>query len=128
MPHGGLSRDSVGNADILGSPPPTPRLEQDPTRPPTSLSELAGPAPVAPDQIPAPVLQGMVSFGTEMSTGLDSIAQAAPQLSTDVLLVKTALQRLLAKLLEAGAPPPSPTAAGAEFPAGGLVPAGPASP
>lgn len=130
MPHiGDPSLRSPGGlgASVLDAPPPSPVLERDPQRPPTTLAELAGPQ-VSSDQLPEPVLRGLMDVGQQMAASLDAMAQAAPNLSTDVLLVKTALQRLLARLLESGAPATSPTAAGAGFPAGGLVGSGPAAP
>ncbi len=109
-----------GSVDLLGGPPPTPRLAIDQDRQPTSLADLAPPQPVSADALPAPVLQGIVQAATEMSTAIDGFAQATPDLSQDWLMVKLALQRVLGRLAQAGASSLGPTTAGTEFPGGGM--------
>ena len=102
---------------ILDGPPPSPALEQgmNPGMPLGSLVQ-----PVSADQVPPQVLTGMLEAGEEMSKMLDSFAQALPQHASDVGAVKEALNKLMSRILMAGAGPTSPTNPGPNFPGGGF--------
>lgn len=97
-------------------------LERAPA-PPQTLADLVSPesaGAVAPQQIPAPILRGLVEAGTQIHTMLESFVQIVPQFSADFQIVALALERALAKVVEVGAPASSPTAPGPSFPAGGI--------
>lgn len=111
-----------GSPSTLDGPPPTMGLET-PDRPPQGLADLVSPqaaGAVPPDQVPEPVLRGVMEAGQQMDVMLQSFAQIFPALSADFSIVSLALQRALGKVVSAGAPAVTPTAAGAGFPGGGL--------
>lgn len=95
-----------------------------PSGPPTAggLGSLVG--GVTAQGLPPDVLTGMMQTGAKMSDALDAFAQMAPDVAPDVAVVKQALSALMAKLVQAGAGPTSPTAPGTQFPGGGFAQGG----
>lgn len=108
----------------LDAPPPSPAQP--------GLGALAGADPMGmsagpggpqvPGQVPPalPVIQGILDGGTQIALMLDSFAQATPQFAPQLDAVKQALQVYLGSLVNAGAGPTGPTAAGQPFPGGGF--------
>lgn len=122
---------ALGNFDSqLDAPPPSPAQP--------GLGALAGDpmagmmggsgavpgmgGPQVPGQVPPalPVIQGILDGGTQIALMLDSFAQATPQFAPQLDAVKQALQVYLGSLVNAGAGPTGPTAAGQPFPGGGF--------
>jgi len=105
----------------MDTPPPSPAIPgggaggQMPT-----LSGLATPAPIGSANIPPELLTGIITAAQKMDGILDSFAQVTPDLSADLDLVKTSLQRYLGKVMSAGGGATSPNAPGSQFPGGGL--------
>lgn len=111
------------SASALDGPPPSPQaLGGGPTGAPTpmSLQQLAGPQ-VTSDQIPPEMLTAIMQSAQGIATQFDSFAQATPDLAADWGQLKDALAAVLAKLVQAGAGPTSPTATGPGFPGGGMA-------
>jgi hypothetical protein len=105
-------------SDPLNGPPPSPQaVGAGPTGSPTPFSLSAVAPPVAPDQMPADMLNAIINSAQTIGTMLDSYAQAIPALAPDFANVKDQLQAVLAQLLAAGAGATSPTATGQQFPA-----------
>ncbi len=122
MPDARGLQPAGGDPSVLDGPPPTMALET-PDRPPQGLADLVSPQAaggVSPEQVPEPVLRGVMEAGQQMDTMLQSFVQIFPALSADFSIVSLALQRALGKVLTAGAPATTPTTAGAGFPGGGL--------
>ena len=102
----------------LDGPPPSPQsVGAGPTGQPTpfSLDQLAPPVPS--DQLPPEMLTGIMQSAQEIALRFDSFAQATPDLAADWAMLKDGLASVLAKLVQAGAGPTSPTATGPAFPA-----------
>ena len=68
--------------------------------------------------MPPELLTGILQASQRIESLLDSFAQVAPDLGVDFAMIKTALATTLAKLVERGAQPTSPTATGAAYPGG----------
>jgi|SRR3990172_1341721 len=104
---------------MLDGPPPSPQLGG---ASPTGDLAFAGmaPPPISSGQLPPELLQGAMQVGVKLGDALDSLAQLAPDLAQDFGTIKTLLQNVLAKLITNGAGPTAPTAAGAQFPGGGM--------
>jgi len=83
-----------------------------------SLQGLAPPIPSA--QIPPEILTGIMQSAEKIAQLFDSYAQALPDLAADFALLKDQLATVLAKLVQAGSSPTSPTATGAAYPGGGI--------
>lgn len=115
FPAAGQVADTGGSP--LDQPPPSPAVDQG-MNPGQPLGSLV--APVPPDQMPPEMLQAALGVGEQISTGLDSLAQTFPAFAQDFGLVKEALMMALSKVAQTGAPPTSPTAAGPNFPGGGI--------
>ena len=116
---GDIAGAGGGSQDLLGGPPPTPQLQFDQERPPTSLADLA--PPQINGDVPQPVLQGIVQTAKQWEDQIDGMARITPDVSAEWHLVKLALQRVLARLGQAGASSLSPTSAGSQFPGGGTA-------
>lgn len=102
----------------LDGPPPSPQsVGAGPTGQPTpfSLQQLAPPVPTG--QLPPEMLTGIMQSAQQIAQLFDSYAQATPDLAQDWAQLKDQLAAVLAKLVQAGAGPTSPTAAGPAFPA-----------
>jgi hypothetical protein len=107
----------------LDGPPPSPQmLGAGPMGQPTpvSLDTLAPGDPMTSGQMPPEILTGILQAAQRIESVLDSFAQVAPDLGMDFALIKNQLATTLAKLVERGAQPTSPTATGAAFPGGGM--------
>jgi hypothetical protein len=87
---------------------------------PMSLQGLAPADPMGAGMMPPEVLSGVLSAAERIGSMLDSFAQVAPDLGMEFSLIKTQLATVLAKLVERGAQPPSPTAVGSAPPMGGM--------
>lgn len=87
---------------------------------PMSLDQLAPSQAMTSGQMPPEILTGILQAAQRMDALLDSFAQVAPDLGMDFAMIKTALATTLAKLVERGAQPMSPTAVGAAPPMGGM--------
>ncbi len=87
---------------------------------PMSLDQLAPGQPMNSGQMPPELLTGILQASQRIEQLLDSFAQVAPDLGVDFAMIKTALATTLAKLVERGAQPTSPTATGRQFPGGGF--------
>ena len=110
-------------AAVLDGPPPSPQLLGGGPMgqaTPMSLDQLAPGGPMSSGQMPPEILTGVLSAAQRIEAVLDSFAQVAPDLGMDFALIKTQLATVLAKLVERGAQPTSPTATGAAFPGGGV--------
>jgi hypothetical protein len=105
---------------VLDGPPPSPQMTGGgPTgQPPVGFKGMAPPA-IPSDQLPPEVLTGMMQAASKIGDMLDSFAQMAPDLAQDFGQLKDQLQAVLAKLMQSGAGPTNPTAAGSQFPGGG---------
>lgn len=104
--------------DPLNGPPPSPQsVGAGPTGAPTNFSLEAVAPPVAPDQMPAEMLNAVIASAEKIGAMLDSYAQAIPMLAIEFAQVKDHLQQVLAQLLSVGAGATSPTATGQQFPA-----------
>lgn len=86
---------------------------------PMSLDTLM-PMQASSGQMPPEILTGVLQAATKIESLLDSFAQVAPDLGMDFAMIKTMLATTLAKLVERGAMPTSPTATGAAYPGGGV--------
>jgi len=84
-----------------------------------SLATLAPPQ-VPSAQMPPEILTGVMQAATKIGELLDSFSQVAPDLAMDFAAVKDQLAMILAKLVQGGAGPTSPTASGPAFPGGGM--------
>jgi hypothetical protein len=121
------SKKSTGSASPLDAPPPAPPLDPS-TQPggdngtpvPPGMAGLAPPMSIPSGQLPPEMLTGALQRFEQMAGDLDAIAQMAPDLGAELSLLKELILQVSGKLLTAGAMPPSPTAAGAGFPAGGF--------
>ena len=105
-------------ANALDGPPPSPQsMGAGPTGQPTpfSLDQLAPPVPS--NQLPPEMLTGIMQSAQQIAQLLDSYAQATPDLAADWAMLKDQLAMVLAKLVQAGSGPTSPTATGPAFPA-----------
>ena len=105
-------------ASRLDGPPPSPQaVGAGPTGQPTdfSLNTLAPPVPSS--ELPPEMLTGIMQSAQSIAQLLDSYAQATPDLAADWGMLKDHLAAILAKLVQAGAGPTSPTATGPAFPA-----------
>lgn len=106
----------------LDGPPPSPQLAgggPNGQATPMSMSQLAPGQPMGAGQMPPEILSGILASAQRIEQLLDSYAQVAPDLGMEFSMIKTALASTLAKLVERGATPTSPTATGAAFPGGG---------
>lgn len=110
----------------LDGPPPSPAFEQgmnpgQATTPQVGAGGLGGLVPqLSSSGLPPQVLSGMLSAAEQMVATLDSFAQVTPDLAPDWAAAKEALLNAMAKVLQAGAAPPSATAIGSNFSGGGL--------
>ena len=105
-------------ASALDGPPPSPQsIGAGPTgqATPFSLDQLAPPVPS--NQLPPEMLTGIMQSAQQIAQLLDSYAQATPDLAADWAMLKDQLAMVLAKLVQSGAGPTSPTATGPAFPA-----------
>ena len=119
MALGGTAAPSPNASSALDGPPPSPQsMGGGPTGQPTpfSLSSLAPPA-VPSAQMPPEMLTAIMQSSQKIATLFDSYAQATPDLAQDWQSLKDALAQVLAKLMQSGAGPTSPTATGSQFPA-----------
>lgn len=109
------------SASPLDGPPPSPQsLGGGPTGAPTAMS-LQGLAPPIPSgQMPPEILTGIMQSAQSIAQLLDSYAQAVPDLAADWAQLKDHLATVLAKLMQAGSRPTSPTASGPVPPMGGI--------
>ncbi len=105
-------------SEILNGPPPSPAIDQgvNPGMPP--IGQMVPPLPTASQ--PPQVLTGILQAGEQMVTMIDAFAQATPEIGADWAAAKSALQTALSKVMQAGAPPTTPTAPGPSFPGGGI--------
>ena len=88
---------------------------------PMSMDALApGALGQSSGQMPPEILTGILQSATKIDSLLDSYAQVAPDLGMDFAMIKSLLASTLAKLVERGAMPTSPTATGAAYPGGGM--------
>lgn len=109
-----------GDSTTLNAPPPNPAQ---PLAPSAGMQgQVAGLAGMSMPAglIPPEILGGMMNEATKIDQALDSFAQITPDLAAEWLQIKELLQRVMGKLLVAGAPPSSPTAPGTPFPGGGM--------
>lgn len=109
-------------ASQLDATPPSPQLMGGGPMgqaTPMSLDQLA-PNQMTAGQMPPEVLTGILQAAQRIDALLDSFAQVAPDLGMDFSMIKTALATTLAKLVERGAQPMSPTAVGMAPPMGGM--------
>jgi hypothetical protein len=107
-----------GAGSALDGPPPSPQsVGAGPTGAPTpmSLDQMAPPIPSG--QLPPEMLTGIMQSAQTIAQLLDSYAQATPDLAQDWAQLKDGLAAVLAKLMQAGSAPTSPTATGPAFPA-----------
>lgn len=107
----------------LDRPPPTTALDT-PQRSPQTMADLASPqaaGTVPADQIPEPVLRGVLEGGQQIEVMLQSFQQILPEFAADFTLVSVALQRALGRVVTSGAPAVGSTNAGPSFPAGGMA-------
>jgi hypothetical protein len=79
----------------------------------------SGPGSIPSGLMPPEVLTGLMATGQSMLKNLDTFAQVAPDLASDVAVVQDGLNRLLGKLLVAGGQATSPTSAPMPFAGGG---------
>jgi len=87
---------------------------------PMSLSALAPGQPMGAGQMPPEILSGILQSAQRVESMIDAWAQVAPDLAMEFSMIKTQLAATLAKLVQMGAAPTSPTASGAAFPGGGM--------
>ncbi len=114
----------LGTQSPLDGPPPSPQLNgggPSGEATPLSLQGLVGPLdPLSAGQMPPEVLSGVLQAAQKIGSLLDSFAQIAPDLGMDFSLIKQQIATVLAKLVERGANPASPTSTGPAPPMGGL--------
>jgi hypothetical protein len=84
------------------------------------MAGLAPPMSIPSGMLPPEMLTGAMQAFEKATSVLGAIAQMAPDLGPDASLLMELVTQFAAKLVQAGAQPPSPTAAGAGFPAGGF--------
>ena len=109
-----------GDSTQLNSPPPNPAQ---PLAPSAGMQgQVAGLAGMSMPAglIPPEILGGMMNEATKIDQALDAFAQITPDLAAEWLQIKDLLQRVMSKLLVAGAPSSSPTSPGSPFPGGGV--------
>lgn len=114
---------SPGSGSPLDSTPPSPQLlGSGPSgeATPMSLQGLVPPDPMSAGQMPPEVLSGLLASAERVGSMIDAWAQIAPDLGMEFSLIKTQIASTLAKLVERGAQPPSPTATGSAPPMGGI--------
>lgn len=70
--------------------------------------------------MPPEILTGIMQSAQSIAQLFDSYAQATPDLAADWAQLKNQLAAVLAKLVQAGSQPTSPTATGPAFPGGGM--------
>lgn len=119
MAYGAAAPPMPQSSSPLDGPPPSPQgLGAGPTGAPTqaSLSTLAPPQ-VPSAQMPPEILTGIMQSAQSIAQLFDSYAQATPDLAADWAMLKDGLAAILAKLMQSGAGPTSPTASGPAFPA-----------
>jgi hypothetical protein len=110
------------SSSALDGPPPSPQSNGGgPTgeATPFSLAALTPPA-VPSNQMPPELLTGIMQSAQTIAQMFDSYAQATPDLAADWAQLKDGLAAVLAKLMQAGSGPVSPTATGPGFPGGGV--------
>lgn len=109
-----------GDSAILNAPPPNPAQPLAPTA--GMQGQVAGLAGtnIPSGLIPPEVLGGIMQVAQQIDQQLDTFAQITPDLAADWLSIKDMLQRVMGRLLIAGGQPPSPTAVGSSFAAGGI--------
>lgn len=118
MPAFGLPRPgTTADTSQLDGPPPSPAVQTG-QNPGTPLGALVPPIPSM--QLPPEVLTGILQAGEQIITMFDSFAQVTPDLATDWAVAREATMAAMAKVLQAGAAPTSPTAPGPGFPGGGV--------
>jgi hypothetical protein len=108
----------------LDGPPPSPQLGGGgPTGAPSpfSLSDMAGgPQGTPSNAMPPEILTGVMQAAQQIGALVDSFAQVTPDLAMDWAGLKEHLAEILAKLVQSGSGPTSPTATGPAFPGGGM--------
>lgn len=109
------------SANTLDGPPPSPQAMGGGPMGAPDMQQLMGPQQVPSDQLPPEMLTAIMQSSQQIATLFDSYAQATPDLAADWGQLKDALAAVLAKLVQAGAGPTSPTATGAAFPGGGMA-------
>lgn len=109
-------------ASVLDGPPPESANTDGMNTGTPSLNSLVngGAPPVSSSQIPPQILTGMLQAADQITTMLDSFAQATPDLAPDWAICKAALASAMAKVQQAGGGPTSPNAPGPQFPGGGI--------
>lgn len=106
----------------LDGPPPSPQMAgAGPTGSPTPFSlDTLAPPQVTSAQMPPEILTGIMQAAQQIAGLYDSFAQVTPDLAPDWAALKDQLSLVLAKLVQAGSGPTSPTATGPAYPAGGF--------
>lgn len=109
-------------ASPLDGPPPSPQgLGGGPTGQPNEFSlQALAPPQVPSTQMPPEILTGIMQAAQQVAGLFDSFAQVTPDLAADWAALKDQLALVLAKLMQAGSSPTSPTATGSAFPGGGI--------
>lgn len=109
-----------GDSNLLNAPPPSPAQPLAPTAGMQgSVAGLSGMS-IPSGMIPPEILAGVQQGAEKINLMLDTFAQVTPDLAADWLAIQDLLQRVMGKLLVAGAPAASPTTTGSAFPGGGL--------
>lgn len=112
-----------GDSQMLDAPPPNPVQPLAPTagmQDTRGLQGLGGASAIPSGMLPPEILAGLMQSASQIDQQLDTFAQVAPDLGAEWAQIKALLQKAMGQLLVAGGQPPSPTATGSPFPAGGL--------
>lgn len=106
---------------MLDQPPPSPALQDGVNPGMPSIQTLRGPqAGLSAQGLPPDVLTGMLQTSMKIAEDLSALAQMTPDLASDWAQVISGLSAVMAKVVQAGGGPVSPTATGPQFPGGGF--------